>query len=116
MLWRPPSRPLYLAVIWFPRAEPGASALESTSEKEEKKPLNQTLDWLKADRNCVVVRRGGEQRKASLSVRTIRNLIRPGVLASLLASGEAERACGRRRETVLRQRPQNARRNEREES
>src|SRR6185436_2367200 len=40
------------------------------------------LDWLKADRNCVVVRRGGEQRKASLLVRTIRNSIRLGVLAS----------------------------------
>ena len=32
---------------------------------------------MKADRNCVAVRRGGEQRKASLSVRTIRKSIRP---------------------------------------
>ncbi len=31
-------------------------------KRRMKKPLNQTLNWLKAGRNCVAQRRGGEQR------------------------------------------------------
>ena len=77
------------------------------------KPLNQTLNWLKADRNCVVKRRGGEQRKASLSVRTRETRFGLMNLASLLVKGEARRPGGRRLETVLRGKVQNAKTNER---
>ena len=41
------------------------------------------LDWLKADCNCVVVRRGGEQWKASLLVRTKETRFGLDALASL---------------------------------
>ena len=124
MLWRPPSRPLYLAVIWFPRAEPGASALESTSEKEERKPLNQTLDWLKAEGNCVT--EGNEElRPPKVGWRAtggesvgpyVRNSIRPDVLASLRMKGEAQRPEGRRRETALPGKSPERERNERREA
>ena len=43
-----------------------------------------------ADRNCVVVRRGGEQREAKGRSETQVNLIRPTVAVSLLANGETE--------------------------
>lgn len=43
-----------------------------------------------ADRNCVVARRGGRHRKANGRSETQVNSIRPVVVASLLAKGEAE--------------------------
>ena len=49
-----------------------------------------------SERNCVVVRRGGEQREENDWSVTQVNSIRPVVVASLLARGEAQYACPER--------------------
>jgi len=55
---------------------------------------------LVADRNCDVARRGGEYREANGQSATQVNSIRPGVLASLLPTGEAQ--TGQRKPVALR--------------
>jgi len=47
-LWRPPSRPLYLAVIWFPRAEPGAR-LRGAPSRAGPRYVQRPLDLLADD-------------------------------------------------------------------
>jgi hypothetical protein len=81
-------------------------ALESASEKGGENPLDQTLDWSKAEGNCVT-EGNDELRPPKVGWRATggepvgpygRNSIRPDVVASLRNSGEAPRPGGRRRE------------------
>ena len=68
-----------------------ASAFVSVSNQQGESPCQGVLEFeTVADRNCVAARRGGEHRKANGRSETQVNSIRPVVVASLLAKGEAE--------------------------
>jgi hypothetical protein len=67
--------------------------LKAHTNREVKVPSGQNTGCPKAEGNCVVERRGGEQPEANYqstnTKRTKLNSIRPDALASLLAKGEA---------------------------